>query len=217
MKFISATFTLIFICFFSHAQDKQYTIVFLNKNPEAKTLTQEESSKIMEGHMANINAMAKDGRLIAAGPFEGGGGLFIMNTSSKEDINKWLEPDPGVQAKRWKIEMLPYKPQYGGVCLVNEPYEMTMYSFARYDAVVSKSTAATFPQIIKQHNEYVKELTKTGNLITSAIFGDNDGGIIVMKGDVERSVFESDPGVQQGLLDLTFKKLFIAKGAFCEK
>lgn len=199
------------------AQQQKYTIVFLNKNSEAPTITKEEGQKIMEGHMANINAMAKAGRLVAAGPFEGGGGLFIMNTISVDSINKWLAPDPGVQAKRWRIEMLPYFPKHGGVCMVNEPYEMTLYSFVRFDAVRSKYTASTYPQIIKEHEDQIKQLSTTGNLITSASFGENEGGIVVMKGEVDKAVFEADPGVQQGLLELTLKKLYIAKGAFCEK
>jgi uncharacterized protein YciI len=214
---ITATALLILSSIWGVAQEQKYTIIFLNKNTEAQTLTKEESQKIMEGHMANINAMAKAGRLVAAGPFEGGGGLFIMNTTSIDSINKWIAPDPGVQAKRWKIEMLPYFPKHGGVCAVREPYEMIMYSFARFDAVRSKSTAGTYPQIIKLHEEQIKQLSTTGNLITSASFGDNEGGIVVMKGEVDRAVFEADPGVQQGLLELTFKKLYIAKGAFCEK
>lgn len=199
------------------AQEQKYTIVFLNKNSEAPTITKEESQKIMEGHMANINAMASAGRLVAAGPFEGGGGLFIMKTASLDSINKWIAPDPGVQAKRWRIEMLPYFPKHGGVCLVNEPYEMVMYSFARFDAVRSKSTAGIYPQIIREHEDQMKKLSATGNLVTSASFGDNEGGIVVLKGETDKSVFEADPGVQQGLLELTFKKLYIAKGAFCEK
>jgi hypothetical protein len=38
-----------------------------------------------------------------------------------------------------------------------------------------------------------------------------------MKGDVQRAIFESDPGIQDGLLEMTIKKLYIAKGSFCEK
>jgi hypothetical protein len=71
--------------------------------------------------------------------------------------------------------------------------------------------------IIKKHNEFLKQLSTTGNVITEGIFGEQDGGILVMKGDLQKEVIESDPGVQEGLLNLTFKKLWIAKGSFCEK
>jgi hypothetical protein len=122
-----------------------------------------------------------------------------------------------VQANRWNVEVMPYKPRVGGVCPVGEKYEMTNYSFIRFNAVVSKFTASTYPQIIKKHDDYLRKIIETGNVITEGIFGDHDGGILVMKGDVQREIFESDPGVQEGLIELDIKKLYIAKGSFCEK
>jgi hypothetical protein len=38
-----------------------------------------------------------------------------------------------------------------------------------------------------------------------------------MKGEVQREIFETDAGVQEGLLELVIKKLFMARGTFCEK
>jgi uncharacterized protein YciI len=218
MKIFCLTSALsLLICINGLPQDKTYTLVFLNKNPQATELSKEESKKIMDGHMANIEAMAKDKRLLAAGPFEEGGGLFVMNTSSTDDIRKWLAADPGVQAQRWNLEMLPYTPRYGGVCPVQAPYQMVMYSFIRFDAVVSKYTASTYPQIINKHNEFLKKLAETGNVVTEAIFGEHDGGIVVMKGKVTKEIFEADPAVQDGLIELTMKQLYIAKGSFCEQ
>ena len=37
-----------------------------------------EVKKIMEGHLANINRLAKEGKLTAAGPLDEGGGIFIF-------------------------------------------------------------------------------------------------------------------------------------------
>jgi uncharacterized protein YciI len=81
-------------------QDKSYTFVFLNKKADAEPLPKEQVDKIMEGHMANINRLAKEGKLVAAGPFDGGGGIFILNTTSINEANEWLSTDPGIQAKR---------------------------------------------------------------------------------------------------------------------
>src|SRR5262245_27577717 len=113
------------------AQDK-YIFVFLHKRTDRTPLPKQESDKLMEGHMANINKMAKEGKLLAAGPFDGGGGLFIFKSSSAKEVAEWMSPDPGVQAKRWNIEMLPYEPKIGGVCPVSEPYEMTSYTFVHF-------------------------------------------------------------------------------------
>ncbi|HEY5823271.1 MAG TPA: YciI family protein [Cyclobacteriaceae bacterium] len=116
------------VCFFLNAQS--LTFVFLNKKADAAQLPKEQNDKIMEGHMANINRLAKEGKLIAAGPFDGGGGIFIFKSNSIEDVKNWLSTDPGVQANRWNTEILPYQPRYGSACTVSEPYEwflITLY------------------------------------------------------------------------------------------
>lgn len=197
-----------------HAQP--YSIVLLRKNPVADSIGEAAVRKIMDGHMNNINKLASEKKLHAAGPFENGGGIFIMNSNSKSEIESWLEPDPGIQAKRWQVEILPYKPVYRGVCPVKEPYEMTFYSYIRFNAIVSKSTAQEFPQIMQQHQEYIRQLIQSGNVVTYAEFSARDGGILIMNGDVHLSVLDSDPAVQEGLITTEFKKLYIAKGSFCE-
>jgi uncharacterized protein YciI len=171
----------------------------------------------MEGHMANINRLAKEGKLVAAGPFEGGGGIFILNTTSLDEAKNWLSTDPGIQANRWNIELLLFTPRIGGICKVSEPYEMTMYSFVRFTAIISKFTASTYPQIIYRHDEYIKQINATGNVIAEGTFGEHDGGILIMKGSVTSELFEKDPGVQEALMELSIKSLYIAKGSFCEK
>jgi uncharacterized protein YciI len=199
------------------AQSSQYTFVFLNARTDKAELPEEEVKKIMDGHMANINRLAKEGKLIAAGPFEGGGGIFIFKSSKIEEVKKWLQSDPGVQANRWRIEILPYTPRVGSVCSVNEPYQMTSYHFIRYVPNVAKYNIGSLPDGFKKHDEYLKGLAKTGNIITEAIFGATDGGILVMKGELQKEIIENDPAVREGLLDPDFKTLWIAKGAFCEK
>lgn len=196
---------------------QSFTFVFLNSRKDKQELPPEEVKKIMDGHMANINRLAKEKKLAVAGPFDGGGGIFIFNTSSVDTAAKWLSTDPGVQAKRWNIEILPYQPRTGGVCPVGENYEMTSYHFIRFIAQVTKSTTGNYPDILRRHEEYIKEkFSKTGNVITEGIFG-NDGGILVLKGDLQKEIFETDPGVQEALIQFEIKKLWIAKGSFCEK
>jgi uncharacterized protein YciI len=171
----------------------------------------------MDGHMANIGRLANEKKLLAAGPFEGGGGIFILNTTSIDTAAKWLSTDPGVQAKRWNIEMLPYQPRTGGVCPVGEDYKMTSYHFVRFVAQVTKSTASNYPEILRRHEVFIKEkFSKTGNVITEGIFG-NDGGILILTGDLQKEIFDADPGVQEALIQVDIKKLWIAKGSFCEK
>src|SRR5882672_9945137 len=154
----------IFILFMSTLCSAQsYTFIFLNSKKDKPVLPEEEVKKIMDGHLANISRLAKEGKLIVAGPFEGGGGIFILNTTSVDTAKVWLSTDPGIKANRWNIEILPYQPRIGSACAVGENYEMTNYQFVRFTAQVTKSTARNYPEILRRHEDYVKEkFSKTG-------------------------------------------------------
>jgi uncharacterized protein YciI len=197
-------------------QSSSYSFVFLNKKADAVQLPKEEGEKLMAGHMANIERLAKEGKLIVAGPFEGGGGIFIFNTTSIDEAKSWLDTDPGVKANRWEVEIFPYRPRVNSVCIAKEPYEMVTYQFIRFTANKSKSTARDYPQIFYKHDDYLKEIGKKANVVTEGIFGEFDGGILIINGDLPVASIESDPAIQEGLLTLDVKKLWIAKGSFCE-
>lgn len=209
--------TILLLFIFCTNVQAQYTFVFLNKKADADAIGKDKIEEISKGHMANMERLAKEGKLLVAGPFEGGGGIFVLNTASKEEAEQWLSTDPGVQAKRWDVELLPYKVAVGKLCKAPEPYQMVTYVFLRYDAIVSKFNASIYPEIMNKHNEYVKQLASGGNVITAGIFGEHDGGIVIMKGEVAQEVIDADPGVQEGLLQVSQKKLWIAKGSFCEE
>jgi uncharacterized protein YciI len=206
-------------CFFlacCFAQGNQYVFVFLNHKTDSEKLSKDQTDKIMKGHMDNINRLAKEGKLIAAGPFEGGGGIFVLNTKSVEEGSNWLSTDPGVQAKRWNIEVFPFTVRSGRICAAKEPYQMVTYNFVRFKAVVTKSTAPDYPEIFAKHDEFLKQIKATGNVLVEGIFGDHEGGIMIIRGDLQQAVIEHDPGVQEGLFALDIRTLWIAKGAFCE-
>jgi uncharacterized protein YciI len=211
MRFL--IFCFILIRTLSWAQEKQYTFVFLHSRKDKPELPKEELDKLMEGHLANINRLAAEGKLVAAGPFDGGGGLFVLNTTSTDEANTWLRTDPGIQANRWRVEVLPYT---GAICAVKEPYEMVSYSFIRFKSNIHKETVGDYATLLKNHEAYVKQLSANSQFITRGSFGDAEGSILVLKGDVQTEALENDPAVKGGTLLFEIKKLWIAKGSFCE-
>ncbi len=198
------------------AQEKSYIIVFLNKKTELEKLDEQTAEKLMAGHMANIRRLSQEGKLLVAGPFDGGGGIFILNTTSPDEAETWLRTDPGVQAGRWNIEILPYIPRKGSICPASQPVEMVLYTFVRFTAVVQKYTAANYPIIIRQHEAFMNKVVDAADIVTEAIFGPNEGGVLILKGELPTDAFSNDPGVQQQLLDVQMKKLYVAKTSFCE-
>jgi uncharacterized protein YciI len=207
-----AIFVVIFFSATTVCSAQSYTFVFLNNKPDKKQLPKEEVDKIMEGHIANIERLAKESKLIVAGPFEGGGGIFILNTTSIDSASKWLSTDPGIQANRWNIEILPYQPRTGSVCAVSEDAEMITHHFVRFT-----TTGSTSKELVKQHDDHIASQFPTTDVITEAIFDEHGNGILLLKGELKSEIFEADPAIQQGGLQFTVRKLWVAKGAFCEK
>jgi len=197
------------------AQNK-YTFVFLNKKPDAEKVEKTVLDKLMEGHMVNMGRLASEKKLLLAGPFDGGGGIFIFNSLSIDTVAKWIETDPAVRAKRWNLEILPYQPLIGGICPVGEKYEMTSYSFIRFVPEIKKFTVADAPQLVTQHEEYWKKYNGKNSLITFASFGDDDGDILISASPVDENILIQDPAIIAGLILFEKKTLWIAKGSFCE-
>ena len=195
-------------------QSKTYSFVFLHKKTASEQLPKEQIEKIMEGHLANIERLAKEGKLIVAGPFDGGGGIFILNTTSISEAKQWLSTDPGIQANRWDVEILLYTPRIGAVCTAKAPYEMVSYHFVRF---VKKRGPANQndADLLKHHDEYMLALNNNGNVVTEGIFETLEN-ILILKGEWREDLFASDPAVQQGVVSIERKQLWIAKGSFCE-
>jgi uncharacterized protein YciI len=85
--------SLLLVFMAANAQSKIYILVFLHKKTDASQIVKDSVERLMKGHLTNIERMAKEGKLLAAGPFEGGGGLFILNTASKDEAGEWLKTD----------------------------------------------------------------------------------------------------------------------------
>jgi hypothetical protein len=203
---------LIAMCAYAKAE-AQFTFVFLNKKGDAVKLSEDESKTIMAGHFANMERLAKEKKLVAAGPFEGGGGIFILNTTNIDSAKFWISPDTGIKANRWDVELLPYSPRVGNVCAVSAPYTMVMYSFVRFFTDNKKSISK---KSLKQHNQFVKKLAGQPDVITEGVF-ENTGGILITKSELTKEQLDSNPATQDHLINYEIKKLYIAKGSFCEK
>lgn len=89
------------------------TYVFcLLKTGSNTTATKEEKANYFEGHMANINRLADEGKLVVAGPFmkndKNYRGIFIFNVSTVEEAKALVETDPAVKANIFEAELTPW-------------------------------------------------------------------------------------------------------------
>lgn len=78
---------------------KRYVFVILKTGPKAD-IPKVESDKLFTGHMANLNRLADEGKLVVAGPlfkndrqYEG---IFVFNVGTVKEAEALLATDPAV-------------------------------------------------------------------------------------------------------------------------
>ena len=106
---------------------KSYVFCILKtgpKDPEIKDKKQRD--EIFAGHMANMDRLAKEGKLALAGPFGKNDrayrGIFIFSVATVEEAQKLVETDPVIKSGMMIAELTPW---YGSAAtmLINDLHE----------------------------------------------------------------------------------------------
>ncbi|KMQ68174.1 hypothetical protein ACM39_10000 [Chryseobacterium sp. FH2] len=97
---------------------KPYIVVMLTTGT-TKMEDKAKMGELMKGHMSNIQRLADEGKIVVAGPFfeqnkQNFRGMFIFDTRSKEEVEKWVKTDPAVKAGVFGYEIFPW---YGSAAL----------------------------------------------------------------------------------------------------
>ena len=100
---------------------KSYVMAFLKAGPN-RNRGKDEAQKLQAAHMANINRMAAEGKLVLAGPFEDDGvvrGIYIFNVATVAEAEALTKTDPAIQAGSLVMELHPW---YGSAAVqtINE-------------------------------------------------------------------------------------------------
>jgi len=198
-------------------RDEALFFVFLNPNPEKAKLSEEESRPIMEGHLANIHRLAQEGIIKVAGPFENGGGIFIMQAGSVKDAFNILNSDPGIQAGVWTLDIHPFKTVYGELCAAPDTSEIHAMHLAR--VALKDDVDASFKSVFtsREHLGYLEE-NKYENLLYAGYFTDEPTGIIVLNTDntvVAERFFITNPISIQKKVNHGVKKWWSTPNTFC--
>ena len=110
-------------------QEDKLFFTYLHTNPDKPLISQDSIMKLQEAHIKNITRLSEEGIIKAAGPFENGGGIFIMKVGSGKELDHILNSDPAIKAKRFKLESHPVEFIYGQLFPVDTIYTMVFYDF----------------------------------------------------------------------------------------
>lgn len=96
---------------------KTYVLVILRTGP-AKIEDKELRDSLFSGHFSNMDKLAEEGKLVAAGPFNANDkeyrGLFIFNVGTVEEAEELVKGDPTVTNGIFVTEMYRW---YGSAAL----------------------------------------------------------------------------------------------------
>lgn len=97
---------------------RSYVLVILKTGPNT-TATDAEKKALFEGHFANINRLANEGKLAVAGPFGRNErqwrGLYLFNVATVAEAEELTRADPAVAAGLFVVEATPW---YGSAALL---------------------------------------------------------------------------------------------------
>lgn len=99
---------------------KQYVIAFLKRGSNRST-DSIEAAQLQKAHLQNINRLAKEGKLLIAGPFLDNGeirGIYIFDVKTIEEAQKLTETDPAIQKGSLVMDLHPW---YGSAALMAVP------------------------------------------------------------------------------------------------
>jgi myo-inositol-1(or 4)-monophosphatase len=89
---------------------RQYVVAFLYKGPNPVE-DPEESKKMMKGHLANIQRLHDEGKIILAGPYLSKTdlrGYFLFDTDSVDAAQAWCDTDPAISAGVFRVDLHPW-------------------------------------------------------------------------------------------------------------
>jgi uncharacterized protein YciI len=89
---------------------KRYWLVLLQKGPN-RNQDSISAEKIQAAHMANINRLAKEGKLVMAGPIgieDDLRGIFLMNCADSAEVENFVKTDSAVITGRLVMKYYPW-------------------------------------------------------------------------------------------------------------
>lgn len=202
------------IDFAQNTDDKNLYFTFLRTNPEREQLSEEKAIELQAAHIKNIEKLHSEGKLVAAGPFDGGGGIFIMKSESIDTSIADYMTDPAIKANRFLVDIHPIKIHKGKICPVGEKYKMVTYKFVEFTPAETLDDCC-----IKEFHSLLENFGMKDSTIASYYFEDTNGGILILNTRDEKVIsYELDNAefITHKKMNYTIRNIWIAKETFCE-
>ena len=183
-----------------------YYLVFIRPDPGRKTIEKDEGTRIQTAHMENIRAMAANGSLVAAGPFDDSpvtiSGIFVLKAASLAAAQAMAAKDPTVMEHRNTVDTHAWRTQAG---IGDQYFRLHKEDPETPESMAQRPLVLLFrgPQWTAKSAALIDRLHSAGRLAAAGeIEGVEDlAAVAVFKpGDVAaaRQVMESQPEIRSG-------------------
>lgn len=194
-----------------NAKQKQFFFVLLSRPSNAPQLDKDAAEKLQNDHMANIRRLAKEQKLMIAGPFVDDTalrGIFVFRASSAKEAQEWADADAAVKAGRLSAQV--HGPWLIDPAAIHPP--STPEAMQQYTLVLMKRTpkwkvdAVGFNFVVQKYPVFAKEMTARGAVAVSGLFplwvpGELRAVTIFRVGTEQTTlVLKDDPTIREGLL-----------------
>ena len=196
------------------AQQKLSVVFFSKEVREGQPQENEQETK--KRYHDQVLRLQQNDQLLVRAVLEGGSEILVMNTASTQKAREWISAGDFKESKHFKVEVLPCTFRHNNGCATKENMERESLTFIRYNTHITKFNVREAPTLFRDHDEYLSKLSKTGNVICEGLFSDDDGGIMIMKGEVDPAVIMADPAVANGIIEPIIKKMWVAYGSPCK-
>jgi uncharacterized protein YciI len=105
---------------------EKFQLVILRAGDNPPQIPREQAMEIQKQHLAHMNGLAQQGKLVVAGPFSDQPdktmrGMCIYRCGSIDEARQLAEADPAVKAGRLKVEVLTWNVEKGYMTFPKAP------------------------------------------------------------------------------------------------
>jgi uncharacterized protein YciI len=185
-----------------------YHLVLLRRPANAPPLAPDVLRRLEEAHLANIRRLAKEGKLVVAGPLLDDTplrGIFVLKTDSMDEAKQWTQTDPAVQANWLAPEFHIWIQPTSTFRTPLESNPMENYALVLYtkgDNFQPLNAPEMLP-VIGRHLAFLRDQRENGKMVVGGPFKDGTGdllGLLIFATTPEEAtqIVSQDPFVLAG-------------------
>jgi uncharacterized protein YciI len=204
-----------------------FQFAMLLTGPNREAIQPEQAERHQKSHLAYLQALVDEGKVLLLGPVTGGGdlrGIVVLTVESTQEAYAILDEDPWVAAGGLKTEIHPWWAAKG---IMRRPSDILDHTscylgLLRRPAGSPEFSEDELKELQKGHMANINRMAGSGDLVLAGPMGDDGAlrGIFIFRTPDDKRIRElvsRDPSVQAGRLEMELLQWTIPRGALPEE